>query len=304
MKYSIELARLIAVLLISFTHTEHAELSGVWQAVFEIIPTYGTVLLSVISGYLYITISAQRAPLMGRKIKSLLIPYLIANASIVLISLGLYSTLGINLLDRLPMDYTLITEGILALHSPPINPPTYFIRDIFVVFLLVDLVRHRNYLTLIILVPLAVFGDLLLRYDLLYLFLAGAAYGYIVQRIIDDKLAVSKNALDLSIALVAIASMIICICVDPYHGRYATAVLLFVAILRVRVYMPPVAALSYLVHLYHAPVIVLFVYLSGMADITSPILILAQVAVSITLISLLYLITRRIPALRILSGGR
>jgi hypothetical protein len=85
MKPSIELIRLLAVILITFTHTRHQLDEGLLYFVVEKLPTYGTVILSIVSGYLYVSISRHKPNIFYRKIKSLAIPYLIANLSILTI---------------------------------------------------------------------------------------------------------------------------------------------------------------------------------------------------------------------------
>lgn len=51
--YSIEVIRLLAVVLITFTHTRHNLESGPWCVLLEEVPKYGTLMLSIVSGYLY-----------------------------------------------------------------------------------------------------------------------------------------------------------------------------------------------------------------------------------------------------------
>src|SRR5690606_9794105 len=99
--------------------------------------------------------------------------FLIANLVVLGLVLVANYVFNINFLNRLTFDISLFTEGVLALNSPPINPPTYFIRDIFVIFVLLEFVRKRNLYMLLIIIPLLIFGKLLLRYDILLLFLLG-----------------------------------------------------------------------------------------------------------------------------------
>ena len=72
MKPGIELVRLIAVILITFTHTRNNLESGFTYFIVEELPKYGTAILSIISGYLYYTISRHKAGLFDKKIKSFL----------------------------------------------------------------------------------------------------------------------------------------------------------------------------------------------------------------------------------------
>ena len=132
MKPSIELIRLVAVILITFTHTRNDLQSGYIFFVVEKMPTFGTAILSIVSGYLYYSVSLKKK-IFIKKIKTLLIPYLIANISVIIIVFSTILLLDYNPLNRLSLDSSLILEGIFSLNSPPINPPTYFIRDIFII---------------------------------------------------------------------------------------------------------------------------------------------------------------------------
>lgn len=116
--------RLVAVILIVFTHTRNDLTNGISFFIIEKIPTFGTAILSIVSGYLYFEISRLKPNLFLNKIKSLAIPYLIANVLILSMVLFFKYVLGYDSLNRLPYDYTLLTEGIFALNSVPINPPT------------------------------------------------------------------------------------------------------------------------------------------------------------------------------------
>ena len=145
MKPSIELIRLVAVFMITFTHTRHQLEEGWLYFLVEILPTYGTAILSVISGYLYFTVSRKKKYLFQKKVKSLAIPYLIANVSVVMLVLFSYYVLGFNPLNRLGIGPELFTEGVLALNMEPVNPPTYFIRDIFLVFAVIALLTQKEW---------------------------------------------------------------------------------------------------------------------------------------------------------------
>ena len=69
MKPSIELIRLIAVILIVFTHTKNELEYGIAYVIVEQIPPYGTAILSIISGYLYFEVSRHKQNLFFKKIK-------------------------------------------------------------------------------------------------------------------------------------------------------------------------------------------------------------------------------------------
>jgi fucose 4-O-acetylase-like acetyltransferase len=51
----------------------------------EQVPLYGTLVLSIISGFLYTEVSAVKPFLLKRKVKSLLIPFLIANFIVIIL---------------------------------------------------------------------------------------------------------------------------------------------------------------------------------------------------------------------------
>lgn len=293
MKYNIELIRLIAVVLITFTHTRHHLESGFLFFIVESVPKVGTLLLSIISGYLYWTISRAKTNLLQKKIKSLLIPYLISNILIIGIAVTLYVFFNINFLNRLSYDFSLITEGLLSLHVPPINPPTYFIRDIFVVFLLIDLLKNRNLKSLFILIPILIFGKLLIRVDILLLFILGAATPYILNKF-------NKNALYI---LLAFASLVIYIYL-PEYIKYPLAYIIFVFVIDINIKFVKTGGYSYILHLYHAPLMMLIYPLLASHDINDPLSILLQIIFAIAMTFVIYLITRKIKFLQVISGGR
>lgn len=293
MKYNIELIRLIAVVLITFTHTRHHLESGLLFFIVESVPKVGTLLLSIISGYLYWTISRAKTNLLQKKIKSLLIPYLISNILIIGIAVTLYVFFNINFLNRLSYDFSLITEGLLSLHVPPINPPTYFIRDIFVVFLLIDLLKNRNLKSLFILIPILIFGKLLIRVDILLLFILGAATPYILNKF-------NKNALYI---LLAFASLVIYIYL-PEYTKYPLAYIIFVFVIDINIKFVKTGGYSYILHLYHAPLMMLIYPLLASHDINDPLSILLQIIFAIAMTFVIYLITRKIKFLQVISGGR
>lgn len=293
MKYNIELIRLIAVVLITFTHTRHHLESGLLFFIVESVPKVGTLLLSIISGYLYWTISRAKTNLLKKKIKSLLIPYLISNILIFGIAVTLYVFFNINFLNRLSYDLSLITEGLLSLHVPPINPPTYFIRDIFVVFLLIDLLKNKNLKTLFFLIPILIFGKLLIRVDILLLFILGTATPYILNKF-------NKKALYI---LLAFASLVIYIYL-PEYIKYPLAYLIFVLVIDINIKFVKTGGYSYILHLYHAPLMMLIYPLLASHNFNDPLSILLQIIFAIAMTFVIYLLTRKIKFLQIISGGR
>lgn len=293
MKPSIELIRLLAVVLITFTHTRNDLESGSLYFIVEKLPTYGTAILSIISGYLYYTISRNKEGLFKKKVKSLAIPFLIANSSILLLVLISNYVFGYNPLHRLAYDYTIITEGLFALNGPPINPPTYFIRDIFVIFSIIALFTQKEFKALYILVPILLFGTLILRLDVAFLFLLGCIYARF-------KKDIKKNILIIATILVA---LIIGIWFTEYL-KLPIAFLLFILALDLDFKFYNTGRYTYLLHLYHSPIIVItYPILSSFTD--NPLLqIVYQILISLIAIYILFLITKKYSFLKILSGGR
>ena len=81
--YSIEMLRLLSVALLTLTHTKHGITGGVSYFIVETLPTYGTSLLSIISGFLYLEYSSKSPDLMTKKVRTLLVPYLTSNLLVV-----------------------------------------------------------------------------------------------------------------------------------------------------------------------------------------------------------------------------
>lgn len=293
MNPSIELIRLLAVILITFTHTRNDLESGSLYFIVEKLPLYGTAILSVISGYLYYTVSRKKAGLFKRKIKSLAIPFLIANGSVLLAVLMAYYFFGYNPLNRLGYDFTLITEGLFALNSPPINPPTYFIRDIFVIFAILALFTQKEFKALLVIIPLLLFGTLVLRMDVAFLFLIGCLYGRF-------QTAIKKNTL---IVISVVITIVIAIWFSEFL-KFPIAFLLFILALDLKFKVYNTSRYSYLLHLYHSPIIVIsYPFLSTLT--ADPFLqIVLQILISFIGVYGMYLITKRFEFLKVLSGGR
>ena len=293
MNPSIELIRLIAVILITFTHTRHDLSSGLLYTIVEKIPTYGTAILSIISGYLYYSVSKDKNNLWLSKIKSLLIPYLIANIGVLLLVLFANYVLGYNSLNRLSYDFRLITEGIFALNSPPINPPTYFIRDIFMVFSVIELLTKRNYYTLIVILPVLIWGTLFLRLDVVLLFGCGCLYAYYKPLINNSWLIFGLVLTTVLFGWAFIGWM-----------KFPVALLLFVLMVDWKVNIGRTGRYSYLLHLYHSPIIVISFPIINKYIHFVPLNIFSQIMVAIAGAYLLYILVQRNQYLRILSGGR
>lgn len=299
MNYSLELIRLISVILITFTHTRNSFTEGTPFFLFEQLPQIGTVVLSVISGYLYISItSSKKNSLLYHKTKTLLIPFFIANIAVLIpISLAYYG-FNINFLNRLNFDIQLITNGILALNAPPINPPTYFIRDIFIVFVWIDLLKNRNLYTLIILIPLLIWGKLFLNSSIPIMFSVGVILAIYY-----------KNILKYKGKILILISLSILFCYFFYSKeimilKYPVAILVFLLSLSIKIPFINVGAYTYLLHLYHSPIMVI-TYPILAKYIANPTLnVLAQITISILSIWILHLFIRRHKNLKFLCGGR
>lgn len=293
MKYNLEFLRFFAVILVTFTHTRNNFTGGWEMLVFEDLPKIGTIVLSIISGYLYSEVSFDRKILFKDKLKKLYIPYLFAN-SIVIALVLIASALGYNLLNRYNIDYKLFTEGLFSLTVPPVNPPTYFVRDLFITFLLVDLLKNKNYKVLLIIIPLIVFGKLFIRLDIMLLFSVG---------IIISKYAsfIKKNYFYI-LFLFATSSIIAFLKAPIDIYKYPMAFLLFMTVFQIKMKFYNVGSFTYLLHLYHSPIIVFTAFFLKMDN---PILyVIVQILAAISGVFLLYTITRFIKPLRILSGGK
>ncbi len=292
MNSSIELIRLVAVILITFAHTRHDLQSGYVFFVVEKLPTFGTAILSIVSGYLYYTVSLKKK-IFIKKIKTLLVPYLIANISVLIIVFLTTSLLDYNPLNRLSLDSSLILEGIFSLNSPPINPPTYFIRDILIIFSIISLISHKEFKSLIILVPVILFGTLLLRLDIAVLFIIGLLFGHF-------KKSVNKNLL-ISITFVVLILILFFL---PGYLKFPISFLIFISVIDFEFNFYNTGRYSYLLHLYHSPIMVVsYPFLNSLID-NMLLKVLLQIFISFSFVYLLFIATTKFKRMRILSGGR
>jgi len=293
MKGNIELLRIVCVVLLVFTHTRHNFDDGIMHFILYDLPKYGTLILSIISGYLYYSISRKNKYLFEKKIKSLAIPFLLANLSVVIIVSVIFVFFDLNYLNRLSFDFGLILEGILSLNSPPINPPTYFIRDIFIIFVLVEILINKKFKLIFLLLPFALFGELILRYEILVLFVVGI----VVSKYLNNK---NQKYTQLMLLILVLLSYLF---YEPIM-KHLISIFIFVSIINVNVKFFNVGGYTYLLHLYHSPIIV-FIY-PLLSNYISNIywLVLSQIILSIIMVYLLFLITRRFTVLKILSGQR
>lgn len=294
MKYGIEIARLIAVLLITFNHTEHTLTDGIAYWVFEELPLFGTPLLLLVCGYLFSAVSKKKnEPLFIKKVKSLLIPFVMANLLVLIPVAFFYYALDINYLQRLSFDYTLITDGLFAFNDVPVNPPTYFIRDIFIVFVAVEFLLYKNWKMLFILVPLLLFGTLIIRWDIPIIFTIGYlldAYGHYLK----------KHWLYITAIFLIVVSFLN----ERLYLNNTVGFLLFLLSLEIKVKFIKTGAYTYLLHLYHSPIMVFSYPILSLFIDSEVINVVLQILISMSSIYLLYLFTRRFERLRILSGFR
>ncbi len=260
----------------------------------EVIPKYGTLILSLVSGYLYNEISSKnfQSNLTVRKIKSLLIPYLIANVA-VLLPVLIFKYFGFNYLNRLSFDYTLLTQGLLSLSSAPINPPTYFIRDLFVIFLLIDLFKNKNYWTLIAIVPLLLFGKILLRVDILALFIIGNAFSLF-------RGFFNKYLLTIVLGILTVVFFVLNYTI---LFKYTIVVLLFINVMRLKINFIKTGGFTYLLHLYHSPIIVFLFPLVNEFVENSYLKVFLQIFLVIAIITSGHLILKKLN-FKVLTGGR
>ena len=293
MKGSFEFARLICVLLLIFTHTRHNYTEGLAYFILEEVPKIGTLILSLISGYLYYSVSRKNKNIFKKKFKSLLIPYLIANISVLFLVLIANFIFEINFLNRLDFNFDLIIEGIISLNSPPINPPTFFIRDIFIIFVLIEIFRNKKYFLLALILPLAIYGELILRYEILYLFLIG--------------LLTAKYSEKLDKSFIILTTVIFWIPFFYFNiaeFKHLISILFFIGILNVNLNFKNVGGFTYLLHLYHSPIIVFVYPIISYYFSNQLVLVIYQIILSIIFIYILYFFTRKITFLKLISGQR
>lgn len=289
--YPIEFMRIAGVILITFTHTNHDFTAGPPHFILEELPRYGTLLLSVISGYLYYTYRGVPG-LLNKKIKSLLVPFLIANIAVLLPVLIIYAC-GYNYLNRFTYDIHLVTDGLFALNDVPINPPTYFIRDLFIIFCFLALLQ-KDWRGLLFIIPLAAFGTVLLRTDIAILFLCG----FLIKKYRLDTVALwQKIAVGLPIVLAGIYFF------EFNQYKFLIALFIFLALINLKFTFARTGAFTYFLHLYHAPIIVFLVPLLRKFPLNPYADVALQIVLAIALCSLGFRIIKRLK-LRFVVGNR
>lgn len=291
--YSIEIIRLAAVVLITFTHIRHSFESGFMYVFLEQVPLYGTLILSIISGFLYAEVTSSKPDLLKKKVRSLLIPFLIANI-LVIIPAFIAHLYRLDLLNRLNFDWRIIYDGLFSISAAPVNPPTYFIRDIFVIFLMIEAIRTRSTLLAAGIILLALFGELLLRYDILALFVGGVLYSRYSKQIQTKKWV---------FVIGLIITGILLFYADMHFNRHFFSLALFILLIEWKVKFVNVGGYSYTLHLYHSPIIVVSYPLIHQYFENPYLLVFLQVGVAYSLSYIGYQIIKKLN-LRLIIGGR
>src|SRR5690606_10440835 len=100
----------------TFTHTRHSITpeSSLTYFIVEELPTIGTVLLSIVSGYLYRKVSFDKPRIFSNKVKTLLIPILIAILVVLTIVLVANYCFDIYFLISHTIDISLLNEELLT----------------------------------------------------------------------------------------------------------------------------------------------------------------------------------------------
>ncbi|MBJ7551504.1 acyltransferase family protein [Marinomonas ostreistagni] len=101
-------------------------------------------ILTVISGYLAYYSYQKRAYLgmLNTKIKRLLIPFFVWNIIALCFFLGLYKAFGLQYADVTSIDSFWETcKALLGIYRLPVNAPTYFLRDLFMIMLILPVIH-------------------------------------------------------------------------------------------------------------------------------------------------------------------
>lgn len=294
--YSIEIIRLVGVILISFVHTRNDFQEGLPFYIFYEVPRFGTLILSLVSGFLYYKHTSKKPKIFFKKVRSLFIPYLVANVSVVLISYLFYLG-GYNFLNRLTFDSSIITEGILSLNSQPLNVPTYFIRDLFVIFCIISLFK-KEYWGLLFIIPLLIFGKLLLRYDILLLFTLGYLYSKHYDYLIKKKLEVIVGFLFTLLVIYLVHGD-----GDKFVYYFPFIILIFYFAVQRKVKFIKTGGYTYFFHLYHSPIIVTSFTILVMFVSNPIVLVITQVALAAFISLLGFMATDKLK-LKFITGGR
>lgn len=203
-----------------------------------------------------------------------------------------------NYLQHLSFDSTLLTEGILALHSPPINPPTYFIRDLFVVFVCIEMIKKRTPYLILAFLILFLFGKPFLRLDIPLLFLIGVGIVHFSTFINPYRTYILWGILLLSTSIALFYA-------NPIDVlKFPISLFIFIYMVNKNIAFYNVGAYTYLLHLYHVPLTVVSYPLLNRI-VHHPLLNSGlQLSLSFFLLYLLFLLTRNYKSLRIICGGK
>lgn len=259
----------------------------------EQVPLYGTLILSIISGFLYAEVTSSKPDLLKKKVRSLLIPFLIANI-LVIIPAFIAHLYGLDLLNRLTFDWRIIYDGLFSISAAPVNPPTYFIRDIFVIFLMIEAIRTRSILLAAGIILLALFGELLLRYDILALFVGGVLYSRYSNQIQTKKWV---------FVIGLIITGILLLYADIHFNRHFFSLALFILLIEWKVKFVNVGGYSYTLHLYHSPIIVVSYPLIHQYFENPYLLVFLQVGMAYFFCYLGYVLISKMN-MRLIIGGR
>lgn len=139
--------------------------------------------LACISGYLLFRsgLDQRYGELLRKKVRTLALPFLFFNLSLVLVLLIIESQFDLSFTYQLyPIDLTTLLNAALGLSASPLNYPLNFLRDLFVLMLLAPvfgwLLRRTGALALPVLAAIFLLdadGDLILRSEMPLMFYLG-----------------------------------------------------------------------------------------------------------------------------------
>lgn len=137
------------------------------------------------------------------------------------------------------------------------------------------------------------FGTLLLRIDVAFLFIFGCVFA-------KYKNLISKNMLvDSLFILISLFGLL-----DLPYLKYPIAILIFISTIDLQFKFFHTGRYSYLLHLYHSPIIVITYPLLQRYIYQPIVLIVAQVCTSLIGVWIMYKITCHFKFLKVISGGR
>ena len=160
-------------------------------------------------------------------------------------------------------------------------------------FSIIALITQKEWKALLVLIPFVLFGKLIIRWDIAFLFVSGIIYAMASERL-------NKNIL---LSICGLSIVVVVLFFDAYL-KFPVALFLFMLTVDLKIKYLNTGRFSYLLHLYHSPVMVItYPVISYLiSDIT--LRVVTQIIWAIAMAYLLFLTTKKIPALKILSGGR